>query len=532
MPAQTSAAHGTIGPMSIIQRLLPAQRRPAQRKAWLPARSRAEPDADLALIASGIESIVSGGLAPESRMLALETMRAEMLTAAEPVISRLRDQPIPLALPEMATFQSLSAVLIAGRDAFKRVYVDLCEPGVESLRSANPVPRALLALAWALEMQSRLLTTAARLRVTMPRKEWDELCRLAYPLWQSQTFQEPFPDPSELGGDAEGMRTGSPAAGLALPLLMRLVEPLGLDNDELSMANRLAWTAARRVGLRIEVDGLPHVSSAGPCLMLSPNHTVQIDSSEALTVLLRCADGLSKGLTPEAVGLRTLLSVERLTALLGRLRVVWGPCHVPTPLVKAPVPRALLRIGLSEPESATNIGPNSSPERGTERGEEVGWRGMDAYRSVFTRSAGTPRLRLGGLVALQAWQHGAFADHRRATRPGAGPRQIMVGQVVTLAHTGWGDRLHPFAHDVGVRFWPGSPRAVRVGKLGGQGFESGWSFIGIGCGDTPSVVVRRDAFAPSRIITLFDGTTAQRLRMIALLERGVDFDRIAVAPVD
>jgi hypothetical protein len=528
MPAQTCAAHGTIGSMSIIQRLLPAQRRPAQRKAWLPARSRAEPDADLALVASGIESITTGGLSPEARMLALETMRAEMLTAAEPVISRLRDQPIPLALSETATFQSLVSVLTAGRDAFKRVHVDLCEPGVDSSQSANPVPRALLALAWALEMQSRLLTTAARLRVTMPRKEWDELCQLAYPLWQSQTFQVAFPDSSALGGDAEGMRTGSPAAGLALPLLMRLVEPLGLDNDELSMAHRLAWMVARRVGLRIELDGLPHVSSAGPCLMLSPNHTVQIDSSEALTVLLRCTDGLSKGLTPEAVGLRTLLSVERLTALLGRLRVVWGPCHVPTPLVKSPVPRASLRIGLPRLDS----GSDTAPDTGPEIGEEVGWRGMDAYRSVFTRSANTPRLRLGCLVALQAWQQGVHADHRRASRPGAGPRQIMVGQVVSLAHTGWGDRHNPFAHDLGVRFWPGSPRMVQVRRPGGQGFEACWSFIGVGCGDPPSVVVRRDAFAPSRIMTLLDGTTEQRLRMIGLLERGVDFDRIAVAPAD
>jgi len=254
--------------------------------------------------------------------------------------------------------------------------------------------------------------------------------------------------------------------------------------------------------------------------MLSPDHTVQIDSSEALTVLLRYGDGLAKGLTPEAVGLRTLLSVERLTALLGRLRVVWGPCHVPTPLVKAPVPRALLRIGLPKLDS----GPDS--------GEEVGWRGMDAYRSVFTRSADNPRLRLGGLVALQAWQHGVFADHRRASRPGAGPRQIMVGQVVSLAHTGWGDRQNPFAHDVGVRFWPGSPRAVQVRRPGGQGFDAGWSFIGTGCGNPPSVVVPRDAFAQSQIMTLLDGTTTQRLRMIGLLERGVDFDRIAVAPAD
>jgi len=499
MPAQTCAAHGTIGAMSIIQRLLPAQRRPTQRKAWLPARSRAEPDADLALIAGGIESITAGGLAPEARMLALETMRAEMLTAAEPVISRLRDQPIPLALAETATFQSLAAVLIAGREAFKRVHVDLCEPGVDSSQSANPVPRALLALSWALEMQSRLLTTAARLRVTLPRKEWDELCRLAYPLWQSQTFQEAFPDSSALGGDAEGMRTGSPAAGLALPLLMRLVEPLGLDNDELSMAYRLAWTVARRVRLRIELDGLPHVSSAGPCLMLSPDHTVQIDSSEALTVLLRCTDGLAKGLTPEAVGLRTLLSVDRLTALLGRLRVVWGPCHMPTRLVKAPVPKALLRIGLPKLDGGSDTAADN--------GEEVGWRGMDAYRSVFTRSADTPRLRLGSLVALQAWQQGVHAGHRRAARPGAGPRQIMVGQVVSLTHTGWGDGQNPSSHELGVRFWPGSPRAVRVRRLGSQGFEAGWSFIGIGCGDPPSVVVRRDAFAPSRILTLLDGTT-------------------------
>jgi hypothetical protein len=33
-------------------------------------------------------------------------------------------------------------------------------------------------------------------------------------------------------------------------------------------------------------------------------------------------------------------------------------------------------------------------------------------------------------------------------------------------------------------------------------------------------------------MTLLDGTTEQRLRMIGLLERGVDFDRIAVAPAD
>lgn len=502
--------------MSIIQRPLPAHRRATQHSNWLPARSRAESDTDLVLLASRITSIASGGLSTEARMLALETMRTEMLTAAEPVISRLRDQPIPMALAEIATFQGLSAVLIAGRDAFKRVYIDLCEPTFNSSQAARPLPRALLAIAWALEMQSRLLTTAARLRITMPRTEWDELCRLAYPLWQSPTFQEAFPDTSSLGGDAEGMRTGSPAAGLALPLLMRLVEPLGFDGDELLMAYRLAWAAARRVGLRIELDGLPHVSSAGPCLMLSPNHTVQINSGEALIVLNRYADGLAKGQTPDAVGLRTLLSIERLTSLLGRLRVVWGPCHVPTPLVKAPVPKALLKIGLSDPDS----------------GEEVSWRGMDAYRSVFTRTVDTPRLRLGGLVALQAWQQGVLADYRRATRPGVGPRQVMVGQVVTLTHTGWSDRLQPFAHDLGVRFWPGSPRLVRVRYLGSQGFEAGWSFIGMGCGDPPSVVVRRDAFTQSRMMTLRDATAEQRLRMIGLLERGIDFDRIAVAPAD
>jgi hypothetical protein len=44
--------------------------------------------------------------------------------------------------------------------------------------------------------------------------------------------------------------------------------------------------------------------------------------------------------------------------------------------------------------------------------------------------------------------------------------------------------------------------------------------------------VRRDAFAQSRIMTLLDARTEQRLRMIGLLERGVDFDRIAVAPAD
>ncbi|RPH44920.1 MAG: hypothetical protein EHM87_08520 [Burkholderiales bacterium] len=522
---------------------------------------------------------------PDTRLAALEGLRPTWIAVLEPQIEGLRNRPIPFAADELAAFHRVASALRAVRDAYKRVHADLRADMPEGPESPVSM-RALLALARALDAQSRLLDGAGRLRVAMRRDDWDDLCRLAFPLWSAGALDESFPDVSRMGGG----RTVTPRAAFVTPLLMRLLEPLGLSGAALEHAHRVARHSARRAGVRIDVDGLPHVSADGPALMLSVNHTVRLDTRDAHALILRCREQLAQGASPASIGLRTFLSPAAVDALLAQLASVWGPCHVPTPLVRPPLAQALLLVGLPhdpqvddepalvddtvafEPSLATDAAPESaSPyvygratgggfEFGTEAhlepgaqaaagadaaaqrdtrnrelmqriGQPVGWRGQDARRAVFSRGSEGPRLRLGQLVAVmpvRAAPRGTSAGRRR---PGSGPSRLLVGTVVTLAQTGAADSREPFGHDVGVEFWPGAPMPVRVRFAATSGHEDAWWFPVAAGGAPASLVLRRDRFEGAAEVTVRDASGERMLRMLRLIERGIDHDRVEVAPI-
>jgi hypothetical protein len=445
--------------------------------------------------------------------------------------------------------------------------------------------RALLALARALDAQSRLLVGAGRLRIALHRDDWDVLCRLAFPLWSAGALDASFPEPSiPVGG-----RCGPPRTAFVTPLLLRLLEPLGLSGAALEHAFRVARHSAARTGASIDVDGLPHASADGPAFMLSVHHTVRLDTSQAHALILRFRERLAQGATPASIGLRTRLAPADVDALFAQLAVVWGPHHVPTPLVRPPLSRALLAVGLPralQPDDTPTLVDDRVPvemvaasadgrspyvygrsggggafEFGTEAdrsggsvdeaarraavaaaalrdadiralmeriGEPVAWRGQDARRAVFARAAEGPRLRLGQLVAVmpvRAAPRGTLAGRRR---PGSGPSRLLVGTVVTLAQTGSADSREPFGHDVGVEFWPGAPVPVRVRFAATSGSEDAWWFPAATGSAPASLVLRRDRFEGETEVTVRDVAGERVLRLVKLIERGIEHDRVEV----
>lgn len=528
MSAPTDRVRRTIAPMAFFRKLFGPRPTPDGRILTPRFTARGDVADSVLSMARRVRSIDQSGHSAQSRLSSLEALRPQIRLAVEPVVRQLRDQPIPYARDEIARFDAAWVVMALARDAMRRVYTDLgLQAGPDTLGRLQP--RAMLALAWALEMQSTLLTAACRLRMAMDREEWDELCRLAYPLWRSSMLDEVFPEPGRAAQGNGCLRLHSARALFALPLLMRLLEPLGLDGAQTRLAFRLARRLAPQVGVRIELDGLPHISEMGPALMMSDHHTVELDTGRALASVL---DARALAELTESARQRGVLTAPALDALLEHLYEVWGPGYRPTQLVMPPVSQAVLHVGLPRAFSLHEDGVIDLD------GEPVAWRGLDTRRSVFARVGESPRLQLGqlvvvqpkaGLSPLEAGPDGT--PTRTRMRPGSGPAGLLAGRVVTLGQAACGSTRQPFGHDIGVAFWPGSPRPVRV-RLGSTGeAEPGWWLAGAGQGAAPSLLMRPGAFERAGRVELVESGASRFVRSAGLMERGLDFERVALETV-
>ncbi|MFZ4759163.1 MAG: hypothetical protein ACOYLX_13450, partial [Burkholderiaceae bacterium] len=419
---------------------------------------RADPSAGLLQLVRFTEGLDTVYGPPDVRLAALDPARAAWRRALGMLLQPLRGRPLPFDADELTVFHRAGRAARSLRDAHKRIHADL---RADAAPDAPPSPRALLALVRALEAQSQLLVAACRLRIAMPRDDWDELCRLGYPLWAARAFDEAFPDGWSEKGDR---RAATPRAAFSRPLLLRLLEPLGLQNAALELAYAISDGAARRTGVRIDVDGMPHVSRDGPALMVSAHHTVQFDTRAAAIWLQRSRERVAQG---ASIGLRTALGPSGMDALFESLGTVWGTAYVPTPLVRPPLSQALMHFGLpvrsrspTEPVAVGELDPHDLPNatadavyiygRGASpgmsrsepavpevedpsardaavralmdiSGTRVAWRGRDARRSVFSRAAASPRLRIGQLVAVLPVRAADRGPRAASRRPGSGP---------------------------------------------------------------------------------------------------------------
>ena len=107
---------------------------------------------------------------------------------------------------------------------------------------------------------------------------------------------------------------------------------------------------------------------------------------------------------------------------------------------------------------------------------------------------------------------------------------LLVGRVVTLSQTGAADSREPFGHDIGVEFWPGAPLPVRVHFAATSGHEDAWWFPVASEGVPAMLVMRRDRFEGTVEVTVRDAAGQRVLKVVRLIDRGIDYDRVEVAP--
>jgi hypothetical protein len=547
---------------------------------------RADPVAGLTRLVRLLRAPTLDGATPHERLAALESLRVGWRAAIDPMLVSLRNRPIPLDRDELTSFHRVGLALRALRDAYQGVH-QACHDG-----GTVPGPPAPLAVARSLEAQSRLLVAACRLRIALPRDDWDAVCRLVIPLRTAAALDEPFPDPSS------AVRQESPRVAFVLPMLLRLLEPLGLPAAQLDISGVLARRLAGGVGIRIDVDGLPHVSADGPALVLSAHHSVRLDTRAALERLQSVRQRLAQGESRASLGLRTPLTPTALDALLASLATVWCPYHVPMPLARPPVALALMHVGLpteprSEGGSASGLAARSEGDRNSLPGRSpyvyggrpaagaagvspylygraaeaayaepgsrrtpappaeqlaavrseltrqtmqalaspVEWLGQDARRAVFARIDAQPRLVLGQLVAVlpvRALERAGRRGGLRSIVPS--PIPLRLGRVATLAQTGAADGREAFAHDVGVVFWPGAAVPARVRFEDSSAFEQAWWIPDSSEQGPAALVVRRDRVEPPCNVVVREGPHEVEARVLRILERGQGFDRLEVSP--
>lgn len=534
-----------------------------------------------------IAASVDSAFGPPDLCLALfDTLRPAWRRAVADHLAPIRGAAIPLHRDEQARIHLVGQALRAVRAADERIGAALQE---REAVGQGLTPRVLLALARALDTQSLLLVSALRLRVGMPREDWEALCRLAAPLLEAGALDEGFVEPTG--------RVGRPRAALVTPLLMRLVEPLGLTTGGLELAWRLARDGASGVGIRLGRGDPPARSPLGPVLVLPHGRTVELETRSLVRRLRRLvAHGIQRG-PAGALSLNSGLSPEAAEAVIARIEPVWAAGYRALPLGRPPAGHALLLAGLPGGRASTAAGlgrvdpltlplpgpkgvrfaagsaqvayvfgrrspdgdgPSGGSEQGTAAGpgssvatadssevvdaelialmngaaDPVVWHGQDVQRSVFGRSVASARLKPGQLVAVLPLRSvdRAKGAGRPRLRPDAQPQGLRVGRVVSLVHTGVPGAREPDGHDVGVAFWTGTPRAVRVRLGRGGAREDGWWLRAATPEETSSLVLGRDRFVADCPITIYEGTREIALTGIRLLERGPDFDRIEVVP--
>jgi hypothetical protein len=387
----------------------------------------------------------------------------------------------------------------------------------------------LTVLSHALALQSLLLSTACQVRVGLARDDWDELCRLAWPVWRANQLDTP-PRQRKEGS------TLTARAVLIEPLLLRLLEPLGLSPLEFDLALDEARRAARVVGIRIDEDAVLHASPEGPVMMLSADYSVQLDTRASTHDLRMRLAMINHGAALSEAGVQATLARPQVRSVMERLAEVWGAGSMPRPLMRPPLPRALVHWGLPAPwllsaPAADTAQDDPMIDALAAQSETLVWRGSDARRAVFTRSVPTPRLCLGQLVTLLPWRVHEGRVMRPVQRVGNEPHGLMMGRIVTLTHTGSPHSRQPFAHDVGVVFWAGTPQRVLFRRAGQSELAEGWCFAG-NAQEPPCLIIPRDAFeGPSDIRGVLGGRELT-LSCLRLLERGIDFDRVELAPLE
>jgi hypothetical protein len=243
---------------------------------------------------------------------------------------------------------------------------------------------------------------------------------------------------------------------------------------------------------------------------------------------------LAAGATPAELQLGADVSIEQCAALLAHLDARW--CHVARvpadaaettelDLATGGLLAAFFRVGGRTFEREDPIG------RTFQRAQHLKTLGAltdyDRHREQAERDWPWERWH-GRCEAREAKLHHASDSHYSWTLDQLvvlrDPERTRLGWASRVAHAGIGEL------SLAIKLWQGSPRALTLRPQ-----TSAYSdeppvpalLLGETPDDRPSLIMQPRAFTPGRMLRSLDGGAERRFRLVKLLHRGADFERVA-----
>jgi hypothetical protein len=329
-------------------------------------------------------------------------------------------------------------------------------------------------------------------------------------------------------------------------LLLGLADPCAMSVKQIELTDRWLGMWARKVFpyvqqretegpvILVDVDG-----GTGATLAQSvprrPGTSMRFGYPAKLATSVRGRlKRLQTGANPAELQLGHDCSVEQCTALLGHLDAHWY--QLPRRATDAPasfvelcaggLPAAYFRISgrsferkdpagrlsFDEAQQLQTLGSIADYDRGREEADrEWAWeRWQGAYE---WREASVTRVS----DAVHRWSLEQLAITRSDGRMRVGcVTRVALGAPTELA--------------MSLRLWSGSPKAVSLLPLSAAGSEEA-PLPALVLAETPDdkacLVLPPRTFNPSRVLRALNAGTERRFRLTRLLQRGVDFERVA-----
>lgn len=475
-------------------------------KAWLEHVPLADPAAAQRAILGQLEQFARLPAAPANRLAVLEALREAVHFVQLEMSRRFAHHALPLAETESAAFALTERLWREMRAGYQRC-LDAAERGESVTRAQAAVVAQRLIAYCGLGM----LNSYRACRELAPQ-DWSTLHSAYAAAERLDVADEPVRD--FLSREASD---SSPGIAYARALLMALANPNQLSQRQLSFIDFLLQRWAAKLQLARQASADPRempalvvdlASARAPYRAVGPfSASTRFLGTRALSKSLRGrVDLLRKGESPAKLSLGEDCVQPSCEQWLVYLYRQW--CEARS------ARSAERRRAMEAAHACIDIGAIHGWLAGDPAVVPELWRLQDesALGLRLSRSAAAPG---------QRYAHGQLIG----VRPGEA-QACMLGQLRWLM-IAQGGELH-----AGVRLLPGMPRAVAVRGTGinaqGEGYSRALALDEAQALGAPACLVLAPGwFRPRRVIEMRD---AGHLRLTEVLERGLDFERVAFEP--
>lgn len=509
------------------------------RIAELARQAQVEPLRAQRTFAEFLDELPVQSPSPGDAVLLLEESRPVLERIQEEFSGEYVNRALPLSSEEGETFSRTVALWrkMAG------AYAACQAPEDDAGRS--------LILHRCLHFTSLAIFEHFRARSVVADGLWLELHRY-YEMAESRSLAHvPVPDPV----DPEGQRSDCAAVFTAI-LLTDAAAPYGLGSRDLAAIRRWALRWAPLVGvLKLGEDGaspefivdLARDTGLHPPGQRLTDEVRRLESGRLVEAMRLAEASLRDRVPPAELGLGDDVTAGQCRRLLAALAKPWAQTVVPRRFKRRPATGVVL-VGMGfEAIHYFVTGKVFRQPEGFRVFSRSEYESLFVFREMIEpkREFAAREYRDG--YEPEQWSVGnesATGFRLFRSRPG---QRVSHGQLLAicphdgerflLAEVCWLMHEEQQALAIGVALLPGIPEGIACRRVGGSGnierFSQALMLPGSPVGGGPSLVLPRGWFVPGRSLEVGDNSSHfRRLRMLAVIRTGTDFEQVNFEPAD